>query len=88
VNIFIEVFGWAGAVALLTAFYINSRNIFPATSKISLWINVFGASGLLTNGIYHGALPSVGLNAVWIFVGISALVKLMVSEKKISYDNS
>jgi hypothetical protein len=81
VSLFVEIFGWAGAAALLTAFYINSRNIYPATSKISLWINVFGASGLLTNGIYHGALPSVGLNAVWIFVGASALIKLFRGEK-------
>ncbi len=75
-DLFYEIFGWAGAAALLSAFYLNSRDIFPATSKQSLWINVFGAAGLLTNGLYHGALPSVGLNAIWILVGASALIKL------------
>ena len=76
-EIFVEVFGWIGAALLLLAFYINSRNIYPATSVVSLTINVVGAIGLLTNGLYHGALPSVGLNGVWILVGITALYKAL-----------
>ncbi len=76
-EIFVEVFGWVGAGLLLLAFYLNSRNIYPATSKLSLSINIVGAAGLLTNGFYHGALPSVGLNLVWILVGVTALAKAL-----------
>ena len=76
-ELFIEVFGWIGAGLLLLAFYFNTRQIYPATSKESLAINIIGGTGLLLNGAYHGALPSVALNGVWIVVGVSALIKIM-----------
>lgn len=80
-EILVEVFGWVGAACLLGAFYINSRNIYPATSIVSLSINIVGAVGLLVNGLYHGALPSVGLNGVWILVGVTALYKALRTSK-------
>lgn len=81
-EIFIEVFGWLSAGLLLLAFYLNTRQIYPATSKESLTINVVGGIGLLLNGLYHGALPSVALNGVWIIVGVTALVKILFAGKK------
>ena len=75
-DLFLEVFGWSGAIALALAFYLNSRDIYSATSNQSLWINIYGSAGLLANGIYHGALPSVALNIVWFVVGVSALFKI------------
>lgn len=80
-DIFVEIVGWFGAACLLLAFYLNSRNVYPATSVISLVINVLGAVGLLINGLYHGALPSVGLNGIWIFVGATALYKALRAAK-------
>lgn len=80
-EIFIEVFGWIGAALLLLAFYLNSRDIYSATSKESLGINIVGAIGLLLNGFYHGALPSVALNGIWIVVGVSAFIKLFLGKK-------
>lgn len=80
-DIFVEVFGWIGAALLLTAFYINSRGIYPATSRESLLINIVGGAGLLTNGWYHGALPSVALNGIWILVGVSAYLKIKMNKK-------
>lgn len=82
-DLFVEVFGWIGAGLLLLAFYLNSRNIYPATSVLSLTINVVGAAGLLTNGFYHGALPSVGLNLIWILVGITALYKALKARSSV-----
>lgn len=80
-EIFVEIFGWIGAILLLVAFYINTRHIYPATSKESLTINIVGGTGLLVNGLYHQALPSVALNGVWIAVGIPALVKAIKAGK-------
>lgn len=80
-DIFVEVFGWVGAVLLLLAYYLSSRGIYPATSKESLIINMIGGLGLMINGAYHRALPSVGLNLVWTVVGVTALIKL--SNKKV-----
>lgn len=80
-ELFIEVFGWVGAVLLLIAFYVNTRHIYPATSKESLTINVIGGTGLLINGLYHHALPSVALNGVWIAVGVPALIKAFKAGK-------
>jgi hypothetical protein len=82
VDLFLEAFGWAGALALAVAFYLNSRDIYPATSKESLYINIFGSAGLLANGLYHNALPSVALNVVWFMVGVTALYKLLIVKRK------
>lgn len=81
-DIFLEAFGWVGAALLLIAFYINSRDIYPATSKQSLIINIVGSAGLFANGLYHGALPSVALNSIWFVVGCTALYRVIREVKK------
>jgi hypothetical protein len=39
-------------------------------------LNLFGALGLLANGIWHDAWPSAALNAVWLVIGVTALRSL------------
>jgi hypothetical protein len=40
-------------------------------------LNVGGSALLMLNAAYHGALPSVSLNAVWGAIGVAALVRLL-----------
>jgi hypothetical protein len=44
-------------------------------SPVYHWMNVVGAVGFVINSGYNGAFPSVGLNVIWIGIGIFGLVR-------------
>lgn len=71
-----DVVGWIGAAALLSAYaFVSSGRMHGRDTWFQL-LNLGGALGLLVNGAYHGAWPSVGLNSVWFVVGGLALLRL------------
>jgi hypothetical protein len=39
-------------------------------------LNLFGAVGLLANGVWHGAWPSAALNGIWLVISAHALTRL------------
>ena len=41
-----------------------------------------GGLGLIVNGAYFRALPSVGLNVVWVFISVAGLRKAKSSSGK------
>jgi len=65
-----EVVGWAGAVMVLTAYWLVTRF---GTSALYHVLNLTGAAGLLVNALHHGALPSTAVNVVWIAIAIWGL---------------
>ncbi len=68
----IEVVGWGGAAVLLLAYgLLATGRLTDGASYHSL--NALGAAGLGANGAYHGAVPSVALNVVWVALGVVAL---------------
>ena len=79
-HIFIEVIGWVGALALLAAYFLAARGIYPTDTWQSLWLNVIGAIFLAIIAFVKGVFPSVALNVVWIGIGINALIKLRVKQ--------
>lgn len=72
----VDVVGWVGAGALLGAYVLVSSGRLHGSSLAFQLLNLLGAVGLLVNGAYHGAWPSVGLNSVWFVVGLLALLRL------------
>lgn len=40
-------------------------------------MNVVGAAGFVVNGWYHRALPSAGLNVLWMLIGGVALWRIV-----------
>lgn len=74
--VIVELLGWTGAAAVLCAYLLAARGVWPATGAASATANVVGASLLAINGLYHGALPSVGLNLVWMCVGVLTLLRV------------
>ena len=72
----VELAGWLGAGALLGAYVLVSSGRLAARGHAFQLLNVAGAAGLIVNGSWHDAWPSVGLNTVWIAVGLAALVRL------------
>ena len=67
--------GWAGAVGLLAAYALLSTGRLTERGRLFQVLNLLGAAGLLMNGVYHGAWPSVGVNAVWLLIGALALLR-------------
>ena len=66
----VDLIGWAGAGCLLVAYWLVSSGRLAARSYTYQLLNIVGAVLLSVNSGYYGAFPSVGLNAVWIFVGV------------------
>ncbi len=70
--VLVEVVGWAGAAVLLVAYgLLATRRLGDGPRYHAL--NLVGAAGLGVNGAYHGAVPSVALNVVWVGLGLVAL---------------
>jgi hypothetical protein len=68
--------GWAGAAALLLAYALVSTGRLGGRSIGFQVLNLVGSVGLLINGTWHGAWPSAALNAVWLVIGVTALIRI------------
>lgn len=75
-NMFYEIIGWAGTLAILFAYFLVSFRKIPSNSKEYQLLNLFGAIGIIANSTIHGALPSVGLNTAWLLIALFALYKI------------
>jgi uncharacterized protein (TIGR03382 family) len=72
----IEVVGWAGSLSILLAYALLSTGRLDARGWPYQLMNVAGALGMAINSWAHGALPSVFNNAIWMAIGLLALVGL------------
>jgi hypothetical protein len=70
---FIELSGWTGALLILGSFALLSFGKIQARSSLYQWMNIVGSLGLIINGGWNGAWPSVGLNVVWMAIAAYAL---------------
>ncbi len=73
---FVDVAGWTGAALILGAYGLISAGKIQGRSALYQWMNVLGATGFILNSGWYGAWPSVGLNIVWLAIGIVALMRL------------
>lgn len=73
--IFVNILGWGGTVCVLLAYYLVSTKRVTGQSRKFQVLNLCGAIGLIVNGIYYFALPSVGLNVAWLAIAIIGLVQ-------------
>ena len=71
----IDILGWIGAALLLLAYALVSNRKLAGDSARFQLLNLSGGLMLAINSGYHGALPSVVVNAVWIVIGLTALLR-------------
>jgi hypothetical protein len=76
VLILIEAVGWLAALMILTAYGLLTAGRVDARSPLYQWLNVLGAAGFILNSGYNGALPSAGLNIIWMGIGLAALWRI------------
>jgi len=72
---FVEIVGWGGAVLILGAYGLISSGRVQARSALYQWMNIVGAAGFIVNSGWNGAFPSVGLNIVWLLIGLYGLTR-------------
>lgn len=71
-----EIVGWVGTAAILVAYLLNSTKKLSVDDKKYQVLNIVGAIGIIVNSSHHGAIPSVGLNVVWLLIGFYGLLKV------------
>ena len=71
--LFVNIIGWAGSVAVITAYFMISTNRTVGHSKIYQLLNLTGALCLMVNTAYYHAYPSALVNVVWSLIAVSAL---------------
>ena len=81
-NVLIDIAGWVGVAALLVAYALVSTKRLAGDSAAYQLLNVFGSAVLIVNSYHYGAYPSVGVNVAWIGIGIYALTRKRLSDKK------
>ena len=77
VIMFYEIIGWLGTGAILFAYFLVSTRKIAPNSKAYQLLNLFGAFGVIINSAIHHAIPSVGLNIVWLLIAAYGLLKLV-----------
>jgi hypothetical protein len=73
VNPFMELLGWVGVAALLTAYAGVSFNKLSSTSTVYQLLNAIGGALFVVNTTYHRAFPPAFLNLVWTIIAVVAL---------------
>lgn len=79
----IEAAGWVGASLILGAYILLSAGRMQGNSPAYQWMNVIGAAGFILNSGYHGAIPSVAINVLWIGIGGFALWRIYKRAKSV-----
>ena len=81
-NLAIDIVGWIGVALLLLAYWMVSTKRMEGSGAPFQLLNIAGATGLIANSYYYGALPSVGVNVAWIAIGGYALLRAMRSRNE------
>ncbi len=71
-----EIIGWIGTAAILIAYLLNSTKKLSVDDKKYQILNIIGAVGIIINSGVHHAIPSVGLNIIWLIIGFYGLLKV------------
>ena len=72
-DIIIETLGWIATVVVLTAFYLNTRNMIKSDSYKFLILNFASGIFMAINSGYHQAYPSMITNIIWLSITLPGL---------------
>lgn len=72
----VEVVGWSGALASLSAFGLNSLNMIASQSIQYLVLNIVGCIFLIVYAFFKKAHASWVLNSIWLLITLVALLKV------------
>ena len=76
IGLLMEIIGWIGSAAILSAYALNSYQKIRSDSPTFLLLNLMGGLTLMAYTFYKDALANTFLNLVWVIVAVIALMKL------------
>lgn len=77
-QLFAEIAGWYGAVAILSAYILVSFTVISGDGVIFQLLNLTGALGIIAIAVHKKVKQSVVLNVFWAAVAIIALVRIIL----------
>ncbi|MBI4785774.1 MAG: hypothetical protein HY782_01845 [Chloroflexi bacterium] len=78
-KILVDVIGWIGALALLTAYGLVSLRRIEGDASGYQRLNLVGGACLVVNTVYYGAYPSSLVNLVWIGIAIYTMSRKRIN---------
>ena len=75
---FIEVIGWYGALAIISAYFLNSFSFISAGDLSYQILNVTGALGMIAVSYFKRAYQPMTVNIVWAVIGGLAIINLLI----------
>ena len=77
----IDILGWLGTGMLVLAYILVSLKRVHGQTPLYQLLNLFGSILLGINSYYHGAMPSAGINIIWIGIGLWALYHILKTSR-------
>ena len=74
----IEVFGWYGAAAILSAYALVSFGALQTDNILFQLLNLTGALGIVIVSLTKQAYQPAVLNVVWAVIALIALVSILL----------
>ncbi len=76
-HVLIEILGWVGSLAVISAYGLNSYQKIKSDSITFQLLNLTGAIFLIINSVYKEAYPFTFINTVWLIIAIAAIVGIV-----------
>ncbi|TSC56990.1 MAG: hypothetical protein G01um101418_22 [Parcubacteria group bacterium Gr01-1014_18] len=73
----IEIFGWYGTVAIISAYFANSFGYLDAGSLIYQLLNLTGALGIVAISLSKKVYQPMVINIIWAIIAVFALIKIL-----------
>jgi hypothetical protein len=80
-KLLIDIIGWAGSIAVVIAYGLNSYQKIKSNSLLFLLLNLIGGIFLIIYSIYYTAYANTFINVVWVSIAIPALIRLTKKTK-------
>ncbi len=75
---FINIYGWYGVVAIVSAYFLLSFSIVDSTNIWYQILNATGAFGIVIASLYKKDYQSMTLNIIWALIATVAIIKLFI----------
>lgn len=75
-KIVIEIFGWYGMAAVISAYAMLSFGYLQPTDVLYQFFNATGSLGLILISLHKQAFQPAALNVIWIVVATLALLRM------------
>jgi len=79
-KIAMDILGWFGSAMIVTGYLLISMHKVNGSSILYQLLNIVGSALLIVHTVYYKTVPAAALNVVWLFVGITAIVRIRIKK--------